>query len=297
MSAVYSTPLEQALASPRYEIVPMRSALKQARELPANAVVSVTCSPTRGVDATVALAERISAMGYTAVPHLAARRFTGQSHLHAIVTRLQQTGINDVFVVGGDDPADAAHGSSAFACGRDVLAALVASRFEARSIGIPCYPEGHAYIGDALLDQALDEKSPFADYMVTQICFDPTTIRQWLTRIRARGITLPVYIGIPGVIERRKLLGIALRIGLGDSTRFLKKGASMLGQLVGTPIYRPDVLVDGLADLLAEPELGVAGFHINSFNQVEKTEDWRKQRLAAAAAVESEQEQAAYNTL
>lgn len=297
MGNLHTTPLGKALAAPRYEIVPMRSALKQAHHLPAGAVVSVTCSPSKGVDATVDLAEQINALGYTVVPHLAARRFSSRAHLEDIVARLDQAEINDVFVVGGDDPPDGGEQTGAFARGAELLNALAEIKPDIRSAGVPCYPEGHAYIAAEALDQALEEKSFFADYMVTQICFNPKTIRQWLARIRDRGVTLPVYIGIPGVIERRKLLGIALRIGLGDSTRFLKKGASMLGQLVGASTYKPDALVDGLAELLADPELDVAGFHINSFNQVEETEGWRKQRLAALADVDSADKTVAYSAL
>src|SRR5699024_5437336 len=122
-----------------------------------------------------------------------------------------------------------------------------------------------------------------AGYMVTQMCFDPEAIRHWLVRVRALGVTLPVYIGIPGVIQRRKLLSIALRIGLGDSTRLLKKGSQMIGRLASASTYTPDTLVDGLTGLLGDPTLAVAGFHINSFNQTGKTESWRQQRLAALA--------------
>src|SRR5699024_561595 len=143
----------------------------------------------------------------------------------------------------------------------------------------------------------LEDKIFFAGHMVTQICCPPDSIRQWLERVRGRGIHIPVYIGIPGVIERRKLLGIAMRIGLGDSTRFLKKGTSMLGQLAGAATYTPDALVDGLSELLDDPELNGAGLHINSFNQVDKTEAWRGRRRAALADVGEVDESVAYNTL
>lgn len=285
MNAVHTTTLGRALAAARFEIVPMRHALAHARQLPAGTTVTVTCSPTRGVDATVELAEQISASGYTAVPHLAARRFSSHRHLQDVVARLARAGINDVFVVGGDGPPDGSNQAGPFGTGAELIAALAQIKPDIRSVGMPCYPEGHAFIAAEALDQALHDKAFFAGHMVTQICFNPAAIRQWLERIRERGLTVPVYIGIPGVIQRYKLLGIALRIGLADSTRFLKKGAGMVGQLAGAATYTPDALVDGLVDLLDDPDLNVAGFHINSFNQIEKTEDWRRQRLAALADV------------
>jgi len=297
MSSVHTTPLSRALAVPRYEIIPMRGAMKQARQLPAGTTITVTCSPTRGVDATVELATRLAAMGYTAVPHLAARRFTSRMHLEDTVELLARAGIDDIFVVGGDD---APHGKDRepFGSGVELIDALAAIRPDFRSIGLPCYPEGHAFIAATALDQALHDKLRLASYMVTQICFDPAAIRAWLERMRAQGVTAPVYIGIPGVIERRKLLGIALKIGLGDSTRFVKKGAGMLGQLAGTSTYTPDALVDGVRDLLEDAELNVAGFHLNSFNLIAATEQWRMQRLAELADVAQDDtdEVAAYGT-
>lgn len=273
--------LRAALVAPRYEIIPMRGAVDAACRLPAGAVVTITCSPTRGVAPTVALAERLCAAGYRAVPHLAARRFESRAHLQDTMVRLEAAGIRDVFVIGGDGDQV----SGPFARGADLVAALAEIAPHLRSVGIPCYPEGHAVISAQLLDEALEAKCFLAGHMVTQLCFDVDVIHAWLRRIRARGVDLPAYIGMPGVIERRKLLGIAMRIGLGDSTRFLKKNTGVWGRLAMPSRFSPDALVDGLTGLLGERDLGIAGLHINAFNQIEATEAWRARRLAALADV------------
>ena len=65
-------------------------------------------------------------------------------------------------------------------------------------IGIPAYPQGHAFIADAPLLEALRAKAAFASYMTTQLCFDPNAIASWLAARRAEGITLPVHLGLPG---------------------------------------------------------------------------------------------------
>src|SRR5699024_5301774 len=215
--------MRQALERPRYEIIPMRGALAQARKLPAGATISVTCSPNRGVEATVALAEQINSFGYKVIPHLAAKRFASQTHLNDIMIRLADANIRHIFVVGGDGDNPV----GPFSCGADILAALVELQPDLESIGVPCYPEGHASLSSPILDAALDAKSHYVHYMVSQICFDAGVIGQWLSRIREHGIKMPLLIGMPGVIERRKLLGIAMRIGLGDSTRFLRKNTGL----------------------------------------------------------------------
>lgn len=268
-------PLRAALENPRYEVIPMRGALAEARKLPEGTTVSVTCSPNRGIEPTIRLAEEIKNSGYTVVPHLAAKRFHSHAHVNETLIRLTDNGIQDVFVVGGDGDDVA----GPYSCGIDLLAALVEIQPELNSIGIPCYPEGHASITDQVLDNALMGKSHYASYMVSQICFEPGTIHAWLKRIRSHGIDLPLYIGMPGVLERRKLFGIAMRIGLGDSRRFLKKNSRLMGRLARPSWFTPDALVSGLGDMFNDPDLGLAGFHINTFNQVDNTESWRHERL------------------
>ena len=272
--------LGRALRRPRYEIIPMRGALEAARALPAHAVVTVTCSPTRGIDATVELAAQVAALGHVAVPHLAARRFASRSHLETGMSRLTEAGVRDVFVVGGDGD----HVAGPFDHGCRLIEALAEIAPGLRSVGVPCYPEGHALIAAETLDEALDAKCFLAGHMVTQLCFDAARIRDWLQGVRGRGVDLPMHVGIPGVIERRRLLGIALRIGLGDSTRFLRGNKRMWGRLTGPSQFTPDALLDDLAPLLAAPELNVAGLHINTFNQVDNTEAWRRKRLSTLAS-------------
>jgi methylenetetrahydrofolate reductase (NADPH) len=111
------------------------------------------------------------------------------------------------------------------------------------------------------------------------MCFDIEAIRSWIERIRSLGIELPVVIGIPGVTELTKLIGISARIGVGTSLRFLSKNRSLATKLLRP--YAPDDLVDGLAEMAEDPDLGVRGLHIYTFNQVEATLEWYQGRLAA----------------
>jgi len=127
------------------------------------------------------------------------------------------------------------------------------------------------------LMQALKDKQPFVNYMVTQICFDPQIIGKWLADVRANGIILPVYIGIPGILKRSKLLEISLRVGVGDSTRFLKNHLGMVARLLQHDMYTPDKLVKKITGLTRDQV--VAGFHIYTFNQCLSTKNWREKAL------------------
>ena len=67
--------------------------------------------------------------------------------------------------------------------------------------------------------RALRIKSGFADYVTTQMCFGPAAVDSWLTRERERRMDLPVLIGFPGKVDRRRLLEMSVRIGVGPSRR------------------------------------------------------------------------------
>jgi methylenetetrahydrofolate reductase (NADPH) len=144
-------------------------------------------------------------------------------------------------------------------------------------IGIPGYPQGHPFIADAPLLDALRAKASFATYVTTQLCFDPVAIGRWIAARRAEGIALPVHVGVPGVAEPQKLLAIAARIGVADTHRFLVKNVRFVTRLVRSGgFYRPDGLLEGVAPSLADPAAGISGLHLYTFNAVEATEDWRR---------------------
>ena len=90
----------------------------------------------------------------------------------------------------------------------------------------------------------------------------------------------PVHIGLAGVAPLLKLATISARLGIGDSVRFLTKQKGLLGNLVRPGGYAPDELIAALADAILDDDVGIAGFHVYTFNQVETTEEWRQEFLA-----------------
>lgn len=272
-----SAPL-RGLEHPRYELVPVKGAREQAAHLPDGAEVSVTCSPTLGIVNTIELAEDLLGQGFAVVPHLAARLVQGEAHLEGVLRRLERGGLRDVFVVGGDSKAPA----GPFASGLELLRVTSWLGFGFERVGVPAYPEGHPLVAGEELMKALLAKQPFASYAVTQVCFDPAKILGWLAEARRRGMELPVYVGVPGVVDRKKLLRISLKIGLGDSVRFLKKQTGLAGRLLRPRGYSPDALIEGLSPYVGDSGYGIRGFHINTFNHVGETEEWRRRMLGSA---------------
>src|SRR5699024_3257593 len=79
---------QQALATARYEVLPVDGVLNEVAHLDAGSCVTVTSSQTKGVDATVTLAEQLTQRQLRPVPHLAARLIQNQEHLVSILDRL-----------------------------------------------------------------------------------------------------------------------------------------------------------------------------------------------------------------
>jgi methylenetetrahydrofolate reductase (NADPH) len=113
--------------------------------------------------------------------------------------------------------------------------------------------------------------------MASQLCFEAETLKHWLEQTRLAGITLPLQIGVAGVVDLAKLLSISTRIGVGDSIRYFTKHTGNVLKLMGG--YKPGDLLDKLVPIYADPYFNIEGFHIYTFNNLQKTEAWRKQKL------------------
>jgi methylenetetrahydrofolate reductase (NADPH) len=267
------------LTDPRFELMPFDSFEGQMERLPEGAEIAITASPQLGLDATVEWSEKAAARGYDPVPHVAARYVRDADHLDEVAGHLADAGVTDIFVPGGDreDPI------GEFESAHDLLVALEDLDYDFEEVGITGYPEGHDFLDDRTLAEAMDRKAPYATYLTTQLCYDPEAIQRWIETVRDRGIDLPVEVGVPGVMKYQRLLSISQKVGVGDSVRFLRKTSGIVGfvrQLVGSRgRYTPDDLVDGLAPHAEDPDYGIRGLHIYTFNQAGDTEAWRRGRL------------------
>jgi methylenetetrahydrofolate reductase (NADPH) len=263
--------LARFLHSARFEVIPTTGAADQVRNaLPRSAPVTVTCSTTHGIDRTLDVAEHLSVAGFVVVPHLAARMVSGRNHLEQILERLETANIHEAFVVGGDATVPAGD----FREAADLLDALRSIPHSLDRIGVAGYPEGHPLVPEAALLEALRRKQPDAHYVVTQLCFDSDALTHWIRSMRDAGITLPVVVGMPGRVARRKLAEVSLQVGVGTSLRYLARHRRQVAALARSPVYDPTALAVAIAAHLDEPDLLLRGAHLFTFNQVGATESW-----------------------
>jgi methylenetetrahydrofolate reductase (NADPH) len=279
LSAQQRSALASLIANPIYELVPIPGVEQAAAGLPPRAPVTVTASPRLGVGATLDVAESLAAQGHDVCPHLAARSIRDRAHLADIIARLRSAGIHKACVVGGDGDA-----IGEFRDGLTLLEALAAVGDWVREIGVPSYPEGHPRIADGVLLDDLRAKQRFAHATTTQMSFNPGAVAAWITRVRDQGISLPIHLGVPGVLRMTRLAKIGARIGVADSMRYLMKNRGLLGRLVTGDSYGPDALLAGLASTLAGPTADVRALHVFTMNQVAETIAWQRTMMDELAS-------------
>ena len=268
--------------SARFEILPFGKGEQEARELPERVWLTVTASPTHSLDDTVEVASRVRELGHAVTAHLAARMVRSREHLDGTLAALSEAGVDDAFVVGGDQTPPLGPYASAI----ELLPLMVEHPKRPQTVGIAGYPEGHPLIDDATLADALADKSRVADYIATQLCYDPDVLLRWVRSTRELGIDLPVHVSVPGMVDRRRLLEISARVGVGPSLRYLRKQGG-IRNLFRLSKSSADGLVDALGVHVGDPELNIAGFHYVTFNRLLDTWRWEREKRPATDDISS----------
>ncbi|HET9419537.1 MAG TPA: methylenetetrahydrofolate reductase [Nocardioides sp.] len=267
--------VRRLLEHARYEVLPTATIeAKVVGSVPTDIPITITASPSMGLERTVELAESLTSQGYDVVPHLAARMVSGRTELTELVERLTAAGVTNVFVPGGD-----AQTVGDYPDALSMLEDLTAMGSPFKDVGVAGYPESHPTINDDLTIQSMWDKRKHATYVVSNLTFDPGVVKDWVHRMRLRGINLPLLLGLPGPVDRTKLLGMATKIGVGDSTRFLSKQKGLMTRLVAPGGFTGESFLTKCAPSVGEPEARVDGLHVYTFNQIAETEAWRQDWL------------------
>ena len=257
----------------QFEVLPFGKAEEQAARLPEHVTLTVTCSPVHGLDRTVETATHLAALGHRVTVHLAVRMLRDRAHLDEVLAAMADGSVEGAFVIGGD----ATPPVGPYASAGEILPLVHEHARRPRQIGIAGYPEGHPLIDDATLAKALLEKSALADYVVTQLCFSADALLRWIHETRAARVSLPVVAGVPGIVDRKRLMEISLRVGVGPSLSFLRKQGGARA-LLGLSARSADSLYDALAPSVGNSTLNLAGFHFFTFNRLVETWKWERSK-------------------
>jgi methylenetetrahydrofolate reductase (NADPH) len=260
----------------RIEIIPSEGIVEQVTGLvPVTTTLTVTCLPHHGIERTMRTAVQLGVLGYTVIPHLAARSLRDRAELTRILRDCDAAGIREVFVIGGDRKQPAGAYESALPLLEDI-AQYSGGLMRA---GIAGYPEGHSSAGPVDLLDALLAKQHLASHVVTQMCFAPEKILDYAALLRREGVELPVWAGVAGSVPRTKLVSLATQIGVGSSLKFLSRKGPLARKLLSGDLYSPQSLVSGL-----ESQPGnLAGIHLYSFNSLDSVPGGPGQAPTSAA--------------
>ena len=244
-------------------------------ELADGTAVYVAHPPGVPIDDIVSLAGQVQKLGLKATPHIIARKLESPEQLERALARCQELGIHNALCVAGDITAE----RPAYDSSLEVLQTGLFKRYGFREVGIAGHPEGSKAIGEERVEQALRGKVEFAKtagfdvYFATQFGFDPQPFIDWEAATTAKGITLPIHVGLPGPASLRQLAKFAMLCGVGASMRMLTSRTSAMANLLST--QAPDEMVTALARHKgANPQSRFKKVHFFAFGGVVKTARW-----------------------
>jgi methylenetetrahydrofolate reductase (NADPH) len=245
--------------------------------------IYVSAVPSRPPAEQIAIAKRLHAHGFEAVPHLAARNFESTTALDDYLARMvEEAGVRRLLVIGGDRDVPA----GTFHHAIEVIESGLPQSRGIREIGIAGYPEGHPRVAATEIDRALAAKIEAAAatglgvHIVTQFAFAAEPIVAYVARLRERGIEQQVRIGIAGPASVATLMRYAAICGVATSARALARNPGLAKHLFGASA--PDAIIRALAGA----QLGDIAPHVFSFGGLGATARWSAAVAAGRIALE-----------
>lgn len=169
---------------------------------------------------TVRIAQEIESRGVTALAHLTCVSST-KDQVAQILTELKEKRIENILALRGDIPQDSDFPSP----GHYRYASELVAEIKARGdfcIGAACYPEGHVECAhkEDDIDYLKRKVESGCDFLTTQMFFDNNILYNFLYRILAKGINVPVVAGIMPVTNSRQIKRICALSGTVLPPRF-----------------------------------------------------------------------------
>ena len=223
--------------------------------LPALKDVYITMLPGGDFKETAQQAINLVKKGFNPVPHFPARSMTNEAQLKEYVSMCKDGGVKQALVIGGGREPMGKFDSS--------FQLLETGYFEKMKIGIAGHPEGSPDISDNVLEKAMIDKKPYADYIVTQWLMQSEPIIEFISKQ-----SVPVHVGITGPMKISSLIKFANIVGAKNSINFIKSNFSRAIDLLKPK--DPNDLVDKIKDHTQH-------FHIYTFGGLKETNNWLKE--------------------
>jgi methylenetetrahydrofolate reductase (NADPH) len=239
--------------------------------------VTITFLPGDNYRRNVETAVALRRAGYNPVPHIAAREMPSREALDDFLARAQgEADVRRILVIAGDVAA----AKGPYWSSLDVCSSGVIEAHGIMSVSIAGHPEGHPFLAPPNAFKSLEawrnwgRQAAIRVEVVTQFCFESAPILGWIDELDARGIDLPVIVGLAGPATPATLMKFALRCGIGNSMRSLRGQIGRFGRLLIDT--GPDDVVRGLQSASDKTKASIAGFHLFPFGGLRKAGEWRR---------------------
>ena len=220
--------------------------------LPSLKDVYITMLPGGDYKDTAKQAVNLVKSGYNPIPHFPARSIESETQLKDYISICKDGGVKQALIIGGSREPIGKFDSS--------IQLLETGYFEQMKIGIAGHPEGSPDISDSKLEKAMEDKKPYADYIVTQWLMDPQLIIDFISKQ-----SVPVHVGITGPLKITSLIKFANIVGAKNSINFLKSNFSKALDLMKPK--DPNELIGKL-------KMHTNFFHIYTFGGLKETNKW-----------------------
>jgi methylenetetrahydrofolate reductase (NADPH) len=237
--------------------------------------VTITFLPGDNYRHNVETASALRRAGYNPVPHIAAREMPSREALDDFLARARgEADVRRVLLIAGD----LALAKGPFRSSLDICASGLIEARGILSVSVAGHPEGHPYLSAANAFKVLEAWRDWGQLtkirvdVVTQFCFESAPILAWIGELDARGIGLPVIVGLAGPATPATLTKFALRCGIGNSMRSLRSQIGRFGRLLIDT--GPDDVMRGLQSASKAATAPIAGLHLFPFGGLRKASEW-----------------------
>lgn len=208
---------------------------------------------------------------------IAVTHFTCIGHTRATVKEQLDNylakGINHVLALRGDLPAGWEGTRGDFAYAGELVAFIRKEYGDKFSIAVAGSPESHiqAPSFEADIAHLRMKQDAGADFIMTQLCFDPDAYLFWMDKVRAAGVTLPIDVGLMPVLNKDATIRMALSMNGCSIPRELARVISKYyNDPEGFKKAGKEYTVRQIYDYI---NCGIDGLHIYALNKSEDVSD------------------------
>lgn len=265
-----STPAYSLEFFPPRDIAAQERLLRAAKQMLAihPRYVSVTFgaggSTREGTAGTVRMLRNL---GVDAAPHLSCVGATRED-LRAILASYRDEGVRQVVALRGDLPSGMGGDAGELKYARDLVAFIRQETGDWFHIEVAAYPEMHPQADNPSsdLDHFIEKVRAGADSAITQYFFNPDAYFDFIERVAAKGVSVPVVPGIMPITNHTQLARFSQMCGA-EIPRWIRLRLAEFGDdKASIRAFGVDVVTDLCRKLL---EGGAPGLHFYTLNSAE----------------------------